>query len=212
MLESLYLVRHGEVENPDHVVYADLPGFSLSPIGRAQAAAAAQRLEPLQPEAVISSPLDRAVETAAAIAGAVGIAVTTDDRLVEWRLSGRWAGVGWEDLPQRFPGEMEAYLATPYDLPFAPETADEVARRMASLVGDLERRGLRSAVLVSHQDPVQALRIHLQAAPPHSFLVGKPGHASVVTLERSDAGWVETGYWEPDFASDPFPPPPDSGS
>jgi broad specificity phosphatase PhoE len=68
-------------------------------------------------------------------------------------------------------------------------------------------------VLVSHQDPVQALRIHLRDAPPQSFLVGKPGHASVVTLERSDSGWEETGYWEPYVVSDPFPPPPSaSGS
>ena len=204
MISRLFLVRHGEVENPGHVVYADLPGFSLSPIGRAQAEAAGRRLAPLQPEAVVSSPLDRAMETAAAIAGAVGVQVTVDDRLIEWRLSGRWAGVVWEDLPERFPGELEAYLATPYDLPFAPETIAEVAARMAAALDDLE--DARSAVLVSHQDPVQALRVHLLDGGGESFLEGKPGHASVITLERTTVGWTETGYWEPDVSSDPFPP------
>ncbi|MEX2419029.1 MAG: histidine phosphatase family protein, partial [Acidimicrobiia bacterium] len=108
MLERLHLVRHGEVANPDGVVYADLPGFSLSAAGRAQAAASARYLQARSPEAVVSSPLDRAMETARAIADAIGVAVTTDDRLLEWRLSGRWAGVRWDDLPSRFPGELEA--------------------------------------------------------------------------------------------------------
>ena len=203
-MERLHLVRHGEVENPRHVVYADLPGFSLSPTGRAQAAQAARHLARSGPDIVLSSPLDRALETATAIARAVGVEVTVDDRLTEWRLSSRWAGVVWEDLPEHFPGELEAYLATPHDLPFAPETLIEVARRMATVVDDLEEA--RSAVLVSHQDPVQALRGHLLGDGPGSFLLGKPGHASVVTLERDADGWRETGYWEPDVPSDPFPP------
>lgn len=202
VLNRLYLVRHGEVENPGHVVYADLPGFSLSLIGRAQAEAAARYLALRAPEAVVSSPLDRAMETAAAIGRAVERDVVVDDRLIEWRLSGRWAGVVWEDLPERFPGELEAYLATPYDLPFAPETILEVAERMAAVVEGLEG----SAVLVSHQDPVQALRVRLVGGEPKSFLMAKPGHASVITLDRGPGGWQETAHWEPDLPSDPFPP------
>jgi len=203
VLTRLYLVRHGEVENPDHVVYADLPGFSLSAAGRAQAAAAARHLSARHVDAVVSSPLDRARETAAAIAGAIGVGVTIDERLTEWALSKRWAGVRWEELPDRFPGELEAYLATPLDLPFAPESIADVAERMNAVADSLEGHG--SAVLVSHQDPVQALRCRMRGDMA-GFPVGKPGHASVTAFERADDGWIEAGYWEPDIASEPFPP------
>ena len=206
MLEHLHLVRHGEVENPDHVVYADLPGFSLSEAGRAQARAAAEHLAPLRPDAIVSSPLDRARETAVSIATLLGLEVAIDDRLTEWSLSSRWRGVRWEELPERFPGELEAYLATPLDLPFAPESVADVSERMAAVVDGLDATPHRCVALVSHQDPVQALRMLLRG-DLGSFPVAKPGHASVSSFERVPGGWRETGYWEPDIPSEPFPPP-----
>jgi broad specificity phosphatase PhoE len=207
VLERLHLVRHGEVENPDGVVYADLPGFSLSAAGRAQAAASGKYLLARGPEAVISSPLDRAVETAQAIAEAVGVEATTDDRLVEWGLAARWAGVRWDDLPEVFPGELEAYLATPHDLEFSSESIDQLADRMASVVDSLDGGSLKDVVIVSHQDPVQALRVRLVGGARESFTSGKPGHAAVITLERDGSGWTEAGYWEPEVETVPFPPP-----
>lgn len=69
---TIYFVRHGEVHNPDSVLYARLPGFRLSERGReqAQAAGAALRAAPLA--ALFSSPQQRAQETAALIAAARG--------------------------------------------------------------------------------------------------------------------------------------------
>ena len=63
----VYLVRHGEVANPNHVVYADLPGFNLSPLGVRQAHAAGRHLARRPIDAVVTSPLARAVQTATAI-------------------------------------------------------------------------------------------------------------------------------------------------
>ena len=88
--------------------------------------------------------------------------MVADLRLTEWRLGGRWNGVVWEDLPTTFPGELEAYLDHPADLPFSPESLEEAAQRMAALVGELgEQHPGAAAVLVSHQDPVQAARLLL---------------------------------------------------
>ena len=129
MLERLHLVRHGEVDNPDHVVYADLPGYPLSTTGRDEARAAGAYLGKGRVDAVVCSPLDRAVETAAIIAAAVDRPYAVDERLTEWRLAGRWAGTVWEELPDVFPGELEAYLEHPHDLRFSPESIAEVAAR-----------------------------------------------------------------------------------
>ncbi|OFW66629.1 MAG: hypothetical protein A2Z12_08330 [Actinobacteria bacterium RBG_16_68_21] len=206
MLERLHLIRHGEVANPDAVVYAALPGFGLSPLGRAQAGQAARRLASSRVGLVVSSPLDRAVATAEPIAAGLAVPLRVDDRLIEWRLADRWAGVAWADLPERFPGEVEAYLATPADLPFSAESIQEVARRMAEVVTDLDREDLAEAVVVSHQDPVQALRFVLTGRDLASLGYDQPGHATMVTLRRAGAGWTEEAIWSPPVTSPAFPP------
>jgi len=193
VLRRIHLVRHGEVENPGHLVYADLPGFRLSDLGRRQAEAAAARLAPIARGAlVVSSPLERAVETALAIARALGTDVRTDPDLTEWRLGQRWAGIAWADLPDRFPGELEAYLAHPDDLEFSPESIAEVADRMAAAVGRLgaDHPGAE-AVVVSHQDPIQAARLRLTGLPLAALAAGKPAHAEIVTLDAAGDRWIE---------------------
>ena len=207
MLRALHLVRHGEVHNPDHVVYADLAGFGLSDTGRRQATSAAQRLGKGSCNAIVTSPLDRAVETAEAIAAAADLTPTIDDRLTEWSLSMRWAGVGWDDLPDRFPGELEAYLARPTDLDFASEIIGQVAARMAQVVTELATDNPGgSAVIVSHQDPIQALRLLLTNRPLAGLNLDKPQHCSVITLQPAGQAWYEVSVWTPQIASEPFPP------
>ena len=206
----LHLVRHGEVENPNHVVYADLDGFGLSARGVAQADTAAGYLASAPVAIVVASPLQRARETAEAIFTAHRNArFEVDERLTEWKLGSRWAGTVWEDLPDRFPGELEAYLANPDDLPFAPESLDDAARRVAAAAeaafaslpdGDV--------VVVSHQDPVQAGRLHLTGRSFDNFHERKPGHAAVITLAQRtapEAGWHRTDWWEPEQGP-AFPP------
>lgn len=208
MLARLHLVRHGEVHNPDGLVYADLPGFHLSDLGRRQAEAAAAHLATERIAAVVASPLDRAQETAAPIAAAVGIAVTGDERLTEWGLSGRWAGVPWADLDTHFPGELAAYARTPDDLPFSPESIDAVAARMAAVVTDLgARHPGETAVIVSHQDPVQALRLALRGIALAALGDDKPVHACVITLQPAGDRWVEVASWRPPLGGAAFPPP-----
>jgi broad specificity phosphatase PhoE len=209
VLAGLHLVRHGEVYNPDHVVYADLPGFYLSATGRSQAAAAAARLGYLGADLVVSSPLDRAVQTARPISDTLGVPLDTDERLTEWRLARRWAGVAWERLPDVFPGELEAYLSHPHDLPFSPESIRDVAARIVALVAELgARHPGATAVLVSHQDPVQAARLALAARPLTDLAVDKPDHGSVIGLAPGDP-WSESVHWRPPVAgARPFPPSP----
>ena len=187
-LDMLHLVRHGEVANPDGLVYADLPGFDLSARGRDEAAAAAATLSGRPVVAVWSSPLLRAVRTAEAIASAHQLPVHTDDRLTEWRLLSRWAGTPWDDLPERFPGELEAYLAHPDDLPFSPESLSDLADRMARVLHDVLDPG-GDVVVVSHQDPVHAVTRRLTGRGFARFHHGKPHHAEVITL-------LPGGVWE----------------
>lgn len=197
---ALHLVRHGEVENPDHVVYAARSGFGLSELGWRQAEAAADHLAGLDVVAIVASPLQRAVETAAAIASPHHVAVHTDARLREWELGDRWAGRPWEVLPAEFPGELEAYLADPTNLTFSSESLADVAARMAEAAeaawSSRPRPG--HVVLVGHQDPIEAGRRELCGSGLEDFHAAKPGHAGIVTLVPDGDGWQELDVWTPD--------------
>jgi broad specificity phosphatase PhoE len=76
-------VRHGEVANPDHILYGRLPGFHLSEVGRLMAKAAADFLAGRDVTVVRSSPLERALESAEPIAADFSLPVVVDDRLIE---------------------------------------------------------------------------------------------------------------------------------
>ncbi|NNC75485.1 MAG: histidine phosphatase family protein [Acidimicrobiia bacterium] len=204
MSHLIALLRHGEVHNPGHVVYADLDGYALSDRGWAQAGAAASHLADLGAVKIVTSPLQRAVETSNAVAARVGRSPMVDPRLTEWMLSSRWAGTVWEDLPDQRPGELEAYLADPTDLPFSPESIARVADRMSAAIAEHSAPD-RLTVFVSHQDPVQSARIHLTSGSLSQLHQNKPGHGSVILLEQNPTGWTERDYWEPDQGSS-FPP------
>ena len=204
---QLHLVRHGEVDNPDHVVYAALPGFGLSNNGREQARRVAERLSKRPIVAIVASPLDRAQETATIISNGINVAVTANSGLVEWGLGDHWAGIPWDELDARFPGELDAYLQHPQRLDFAPESLEDVARRVASVIDEVAARISGDAVLISHQDPIQAARLHLTGQPLAALQANKPGHCSIVSLTRHTdrSRWLETSYWEPP-QGEVFPP------
>ncbi len=195
MTAPVYLVRHGEVLNPGHIVYADLPGFGLSDRGREQAAATAGRLGTI--ETVVSSPLTRATQTAAVIAEANGVVPIVDHDLTEWLLLGRWRGHRWEALDVAFPGEVEAYLDDPADLPFSPESLGDMARRSADATRRWRSTSTGPLVIVSHQDPVQAARLTLTGRPVSGLHHAKPEHASIIELSTGEPEWTEQAYWAP---------------
>jgi broad specificity phosphatase PhoE len=79
----VHLLRHGEVHNPNHVLYGRLPDYHLSANGRMMAAAAADYFDGRPIVAVFASPLERAQETAQPVAERLGLPITTDERLIE---------------------------------------------------------------------------------------------------------------------------------
>jgi broad specificity phosphatase PhoE len=201
---TTFLVRHGEVHNPEGVVYADLDGFGLSELGRAQASATAARLP--TGSSIVASPLQRAAETANIIAGEFATSVTVDEDLTEWHLGRRWAGETWESIDERFPGELTAYLDHPHQLDFAGETLAALAARVADAVRRHRSAAYGPLVIVSHQDPIQAARLALTGRTLTDLHQDKPGHAAIITLEGSgDGTWDEVAMWAP-AQGEVFPP------
>jgi broad specificity phosphatase PhoE len=191
----VHLVRHGEVRNPDGLVYGDLPGFGLSESGRAQAQKAATRLAAYPLTAIWSSPLQRALQTAEAIAATHHLPVEVDPELIEWRLDA-WTGIPWSDLADRRPGELETYLQNPTELDFAAESLQELAARVAGVMVRVAQDQGGDLAVVAHQDPLQAARLRLLGQPLSNLHIDKPDHASVISLEPGDP-WREVAHWKP---------------
>jgi broad specificity phosphatase PhoE len=153
----VHLVRHGEVANPDGVLYGRIPGFHLSEAGRLMAKAAADYLSGHDVTVLRSSPLERAVETAEPIAAEFGLPIEIDDRLIEpWNhFEGMRFGVG--DGALRQPGHW-LYLRNPF-LPSWGEPYQDVATRVLAAAWDAASAAAgHEAVCVSHQLPIWVAR------------------------------------------------------
>src|SRR5215472_12847276 len=122
----VHLVRHGEVDNPDGVLYGRLPDFHLSEEGMLMAKAAAAYLAGRDVSLLLSSPLERALETAAPIAAQFGLEVRVDERLIEpWN---RFEGSQFDVIQAaRQPGAWPA-LANPFRPSWGEPYADTARR------------------------------------------------------------------------------------
>lgn len=149
----VHLVRHGEVHNPDGVLYGRIPGFGLSEAGRVMAKGAADFLAGRDIIVLRSSPLERALETAEPISAELGLPIEVDDRLIEpWNyFEGMRFAVG--DGALRKPRHWMA-LRNPFR-PSWGEPYQEVAARVLAAAGDAARAAAgHEAVCVSHQMPI----------------------------------------------------------
>jgi broad specificity phosphatase PhoE len=153
----VHLVRHGEVANPDGILYGRIRGFNLSEDGQLMAKAAADFMAGRDVTVLRSSPLDRAVQTAEPIAAQLGLPIEIDKRLIEpWNhFEGLNVGVG--DGSLRDP-RHRIYLRNPFR-PSWGEPYKEVAARVLAAVTDAARAASgHEAVCVSHQLPIWVTR------------------------------------------------------
>ena len=196
---TLYLVRHGEVENPNHVVYADLPGFDLSCNGVLQAHATGNHLANARLDAVISSPLERALHTAVPIAHRNDVAISVDHRLTETGMYPAWTGNRWEEVEIDHAGQLAGYLEDATVLSDVHETVSSIAARVQRVVADAIGSGLRRIAIVSHQDPIASARLLFLGSSLSLLRIDPPAHGSCTELRSSDAEtWIETATWAPD--------------
>jgi len=188
----VHLVRHGEVHNPDKVLYGRLPGFRLSELGEQMAVQAAKALAGRDITVVRSSPLERARQTAQPLADVFGLEPGVDERLIESENVFEGTTGGW-----RHPGNWR-YLTNPFR-PSWGEPYRHVAARMLAAAADARdaARG-HEAALVSHQLPIWIARL----AATGERLWHRPDRrmcalASVTSLTYDGDQIVQIGYQEP---------------
>ncbi len=155
---TVHLVRHGEVFNPEKLLYGRLPGYRLSSLGEEMAEVVGEYLAARDITQVIASPLQRAQQTAAPLASRLGLPIGADEHLLEATnvFEGKRVSVGDGVLKQP---RAWRHLYNPF-LPSWGEAYVEVAARMRIAVADAREaaRG-HEAALVSHQLPIWVARL-----------------------------------------------------
>ncbi|MCX3285824.1 histidine phosphatase family protein [Streptomyces sp. NEAU-H22] len=193
----VHLMRHGEVANPDGILYGRLPGYHLSDLGRRMADRVAEHLSGRDVTHVVASPLERAQETAEPIAKAHGLGLATDERLIEADniFQGKTFGVG--DGALRKPGNWK-HLVNPFRPSWGEPYVDQVVRMMSALGAAKDKARGHEAVVVSHQLPIWIVRSYVERRRLwHDPRKRQCTLASLTTFTYQGDRIVSVGYTEP---------------
>ena len=199
----VHLLRHGEVHNPDGILYGQLPGFRLSDDGVRQAEAVAAYLSDHDVVHVAASPLQRAQQTAKPIAARHGLDVVTDEQLIEASSLFEGTAISVGDGTLRNPRHWPKLYN-----PFRPSWGEpyrEIASRMLAAAHRARDRATgHEAVCVSHQLPIWILRRYLdQRRLWHDPRRRQCSLASLTSFVFADEALVEVVYTQPAGESDP---------
>ena len=155
---TIYFVRHGEVHNPDDILYGQMPDFHLSETGREQASEASQYLTEKPLVAIYSSPMERAQETANILKVLhLDIAeITLDERLIEVHTP--YDGRKHEEL-EAINHDLYAGNEPPYEQP------RDIRKRVLSFIADMrEKHANESIAVVTHGDIVVSVFMYTHGA------------------------------------------------
>lgn len=194
---TVHVMRHGEVYNPEGILYGRLDGYRLSQRGEAQADAVAEAFAGNDIVLVVASPLQRAQETATPIAARRGLSVETDDGLIESVNIFEGHRVSPGDGALRDPRNWR-YLLNPFK-PSWGEPYRQIADRMTTAIDKARARAVgHEAICVSHQLPVWTLRMALEGRRLwHDPRKRQCNLASVTSFVYDGDTLVDVRYSEP---------------
>jgi broad specificity phosphatase PhoE len=192
---TIHFLRHGEVENPEKILYGRQPGWRLSDRGQDMAVAVSEWSKNLPLGAVLASPLQRAQETAAPVAKVHGLPIHTEVRLIEATnvFEGQKFEFGSGVL--KHPKSWR-HLYNPWKPSWGEPYEEQISRMLASLFAARDLADGKDAICVSHQLPIWILRSAIEGRK----LIHDPRKrqctlASVTSFVLDDEGMISDFYY-----------------
>jgi len=198
MSSTVHVARHGEVENPQKILYGRQPGWRLSTRGQQMAQVLGEWSKSIDLGALHVSPLQRAQETAAPIAKAHGIDITTDERLIE--AGNIFEGKSFE------PGSgilkhptAWRHLYNPWKPSWGEPYDEQINRMFAAIFAAHKAANGKDAIVVSHQLPIWITRSAIEGRSMfHDPRKRECTLASVTSIHFDDEGVISgLSYSEP---------------
>lgn len=198
MAQTIHFVRHGEVHNPEKILYGQQPGWRLSDRGNEMAAVIGEWSAKLDLGAIHSSPLQRAQETVAPIIAKHKLSLTTDKNLIEASniFEGKKFELGSGVL--RHPSSWR-YLYNPWKPSWGEPYDQLISRMLKGLFAARDSAGGKDAICVSHQLPIWILRSAVEGRRLlHDPRKRECTLASVTSFELDNEGMISSvSYSEP---------------
>jgi len=198
MGQTIHFVRHGEVYNPEKILYGLQPGWRLSDRGIEMAHAVAEWSKALNLGAIHSSPLQRAQETSAPIIANHDLKLITDSNLIEARniFEGKKFELGSGVL--RHPKSWR-YLWNPWRPSWGEPYTELINRMLKGLFAARDAASGKDAICVSHQLPIWILRSAIEGRRLlHDPRKRECSLASVTSFELNTDGMISSvSYSEP---------------
>lgn len=187
----IVLVRHGETDANRAGLLLGRADPPLNDRGRQQAETLAEALASIAQPLIVTSPLERALETATRIGEAVGIAPRVDDRLIELDY-GDWDGLRLADVPAEL---TERWRADTMFVPPGGESLGDVRARVVPLAAELyEQAQQHTAIVVSHVSPIKAVILWALALGDEYSWRLRLDVASISRLAHDRSGPVLVGF------------------
>lgn len=184
----ILLVRHGQTPTTGKVLPGRAPGLHLADTGRAQAEAAAERIAALpRIDAVYSSPLERAQETAQPIARGLRQRIKTDRGLLECDF-GDWTGAALKDLMKKPEWSTVQRAPSTFTFPNGESFTAMQSRMVGALDAIRARHPGGAVVCVSHADPIKAAIAHAMGTHLDLFQRIVIGTCSISAIAYSTNG------------------------
>jgi broad specificity phosphatase PhoE len=198
MAQTIHFVRHGEVHNPEKILYGLQPGWRLSDRGNKMAAVIGEWSTKLDLGAIHASPLQRAQETVAPIIAKHKLSLTTDKNLIEASnvFEGKKFELGSGVL--RHPSSWR-YLYNPWKPSWGEPYEQLISRMLKGLFAARDAAGGKDAICVSHQLPIWILRSAVEGRRLlHDPRKRECTLASVTSFELDNDGMISSvSYSEP---------------
>jgi len=175
--------RHGRIANNLTGIYSGRSADRLDPTGRRQAELLARRLALRPPDLIVTSPVARAVETAAAVAARCGLTAAAEDYWAEIDF-GLWSGLDGGAIGRGWPREWEAWRAAPHETAVpGGEGLEDVRVRLRRGLARLrdEWRG-KTVLIVAHDVTVRLAVLEALDLPTRSYRRFRADNASLTGI------------------------------
>lgn len=198
MSSTVHVVRHGEVENPNKILYGRQPGWRLSQRGQEMAEVIGDWSKAIDLGALHASPLQRAQETAEPISRVHSLPIHTDERLIEAAnvFEGKSFELGSGVL--KHPASWR-HLYNPWKPSWGEPYEEQISRMLAAIFDAHKAAQGKDAIVVSHQLPIWILRSAIEGRKLlHDPRKRECTLASVTSIHFDNDGMISgTSYSEP---------------
>ena len=206
---EILLIRHGETKWNRELVFRGIRDIPLSERGLRQAELLARRLESTKIDAIFSSPLSRAMQTAQPAAKTLGLTVQPEEAINDLNF-GLWAGLSVDQVKEKYPDQFVKWLSNPLEMDFPEGDKVSVARQRSFdwlktiSSGDYDR-----IALVTHKVILKLLILSILDAPERAYWQIQFGTCSVSMVNtkegRFDISYLNDTHHYDEIGSDDLP-------